>query len=243
MRLQFDFVAPTGTHFGKVQSLEEVLASISAPVDRWEDTPSSLTLVDGRVSEWAGLINGRTLTQANANFRPPYADGVVQFGNPATGAAAAAMGLTGAAIGQQEKLTLALRLKLLPDQLLTDNQGIVSCQTAPQQRLTYRYTGGAKQVRTSFAGVSPFVASPLDLANDGSIGMVVVYNGLRCTAHMPGADPVSVEMPALTNWSEFYVGSISNLNNPSLRGSISRIGLWQSTPTDDQLAALMNWVA
>lgn len=58
--MRYDFAAPASAHFGKLKTIQQLIAEIPNPVDYWTPGPESVTLTNGLVSKWTGAL-GRTL--------------------------------------------------------------------------------------------------------------------------------------------------------------------------------------
>lgn len=70
--MRYDFTAPEGKHFGIVQTVDQMLASIPGWVDRWTPAAENVTQVGGLITEWTGSL-GRKFTQATAARQPALA--------------------------------------------------------------------------------------------------------------------------------------------------------------------------
>lgn len=241
MRARYDFIAPTGTHFGIVKTIDERLAEIASPVDYWDALPARYTLLDGKVSEWTGQL-GRKLAQANATRRPlpAGADGLALYDATAN-AAYNYLSLTGAQVGQVSALTIAFAAKLRTSAIVKDTQFIFGQGTAVD-RLAYRYASATSRSYLRLTLASSNLDADLPSGHGGKVGAVITVSPTEVWLYVNGATGVRVAYTAGINLASLLVGT-STTAGGSWDGWIRRIGVWAKTATADEIATLQAWTA
>lgn len=245
MKLQMDFAAQTGKHFGVIQPLRDRILALASPIDVWlpELTTDNFTLVDGRISEWKGQRNGRVLGQANAARRPLPEANLLRFSSEAQ-APMAQLDLTGAAIGAKTALTIAFHGRIHPEQLAVDNQYFLGTSVlGAMERVAYRFTSGNRYIRFQTGDNTTNLDLPLPLDWSGIIGGVLRLSGTTLQMHLTNGNNGQLTMPYAFNLSTFSVANAIAAAAGSLRGYIKCLGIWDRAVTDAERALLLRWVA
>lgn len=243
MKLQFDFAAQAGKHFGIIRPLDDLVLDLPNAVDVWSpvNTASSLALVDGRVSEWRGRKNNRILGQAIAARRPVPEAGLLRLSSP-TMLPMAQLELAGAAIGQRAALSIAVHARIHPEMINTDNQYLWG-SNAPVFRLAYRYTSGNRYLRVQAGGTGASnnldVALPADWS--GVIGALVTVENGRVTLTLSNGNTGSIPLPSPAELGAFVVGHAASGNAGSLQGFVGNFGIWTQAFPDADRARLIRW--
>ncbi|MDN3713457.1 hypothetical protein QWZ10_20025 [Paracoccus cavernae] len=238
MRINFDFTAAPGAHFGPKQTIDELLAEIPNPIDFWEARPENLTITDGKVSAWTGKL-GRQFVQANAARRPTYTADGLRMGNAAGDGPEAFLSLAGAQIGPAPALAIATRIRL-PPAALTQDLHYLWAGSVPILRLTYRYTNSNNYLRANILGA----ANSLDVdlpAGQETIGAVLVADGPAVSLHLPGGATASFAAAGDADFANLFIGSGTGAA-AALNGWQQRFGMWRHVPDAEQLATLLKWV-
>ncbi|MFC6709262.1 hypothetical protein [Paracoccus cavernae] len=239
MRLNFDFLAAADAHFGRVKTIDELLAEIANPIDIWEVKPEYLTVTDGKVSAWTGKL-GRQFVQANAARRPTYTANGLRMGNEAMDAPEAFMSLAGAQIGPAPALAIATRIRL-PPAALTQDLHYLWAGSAPVLRLTYRYTNSNNYLRANILGAANSLDVDLPAGQD-TIGAVLVADGPAFSLHLPGGATASFAAAGNADFTNLFLGSGTGAA-AALNGWQQRFGMWRHVPDAEQMATLLKWVA
>lgn len=244
MKLQFDFAAQAGKHFGIIRPLDDLVLDLPNAVDVWSpaNTAANLTLVDGRVSEWRGRKNNWILGQAIAARRPVPEAGLLRFTAP-TMLPMAQLELAGAAIGQRAALTIAVHARIHPDMLNTDNQYLWGSNT-PVFRLAYRYTSGTRYLRVQAGGTAAAnnLDVPLPAGWSGIIGALVTVENGRVVLTLNNGNTGSIPLPAAAELGAFVVAHAATGNAGSLHGLLGNLGIWTQAFPDADRAHLLRWV-
>ncbi|SMO78642.1 hypothetical protein [Paracoccus laeviglucosivorans] len=245
MRTRYDFTAQDGTHFGVILPIEEIVAEIANPVDTWTSDPTTLTLVDGKVSAWNGRL-GRQFAQASAAVRPVYTGNGLRFMDPATFAPNAYLALAGTQLGVQNAMTVASRQRLTPESLTTD-QHFMWGWHQPFNRLQYRYISGNNILRLQVGAVNVDVDLPAN--HGGDIGAVAVYNynpattSGTVTLHVAGVGSATGNITAAPEFQGFTIGGAGGGVVQDMPGWQTKHGIWTGAASGADLAALLAWVA
>lgn len=239
MRVQYDFTAPTGTHFGIVKTVAERLAEIASPVDYWDAAHARYTLVEGKVSEWAGAL-GRKFTQPLAARRPlPSVSDGLAFYDAATSAAYNFLTLSGAQIGQVSAFTVAFSAQLRPSALTKDAQYIFG-NGAATFRLAYRYVSERAYLRMAVGSAQMDVDLPS--GHQGKVGGVVTVAPSEVWLHVNGSSSLRLATTDGAAMTALAVGG-SATNAGTWDGWGKRYGFWTKTATADEVALLQAWTA
>lgn len=245
MRTRYNFTAQEGTHFGIVRSIEEIVADIANPVDLWTADASAITLVDGKVSAWTGRL-GRQLVQANAATRPVFTGNGLRFMDATTLTPNAFMSLAGTQIGAQNAMTVASRVRLVPESLATDVHYIWGWHS-PFNRLQYRYTNSSNYLRLQVGAVNVDVDLPA--AHGGDIGAVATYSFNPATStgtvalHVAGVGSASAAIAAAPEFQGLTVAGAGGSAPQDMPGWMTRFGAWSGVVAGNDLAALLALVA
>ncbi|KJZ33016.1 hypothetical protein TW83_00305 [Paracoccus sp. S4493] len=244
MKLQFDFAAQAGKHFGRILSLDDQVVAMTDPIDVWIPR-AGLTLVDGRISEWIGRRNGRILGQSNAARRPIPENGLLRFSSAAL-AGTTQLDLTGAAIGQRSALTIAAHARIHPESLGVDNQYLWgSSATGGILRLAYRYTNGSRYLRLQVRDATTNLDVPLPADWSGVVGAVAVLTpgtpGPTLSLHLTTGESRSVALQAPIEVPTFSAGGGNAGAAGSLAGYGGNFGIWSRAVSDAERARLLRW--
>ena len=245
MKLQVDFAAQAGKHFGVIQPLADRVLALASPIDVWlpELSEQNYTLVSGRVSEWKGRRNGRILGQTNPARRPIPEANLLRFSSDLQ-APAAQLDLTGAAIGPKTALTIAFHGRIHPEQIGVDNQYFLGTSvTGAMERIAYRFTSGNRYIRFQTGDNAVNLDLPLSPDWSGMIGGVLRLSGTTLQMHLSNGTSGTLTMPYAFNLSTLSVGNAIAAAAGSLRGSMKCLGIWDRAVTDDERAMLLRWVA
>lgn len=245
MKLQFDFAAQAGKHFGRILSLDDQILAMSDMIDVW--TPAAgLTLTADRVSEWVGRRNGQILGQSNAARRPIPENGLLRFSSAAlTGTTQ--LDLTGAAIGQRSALTIAAHARIHPESLGVDNQYLWgSSATGGILRLAYRFTSGTRYLRLQVMDASTNLDVPLAADWSGIIGAVAVLTpgtpGPTLSLHLTNGQSRSIALQAPIEVATFSAGGGNASAAGSLAGFLGNLAIRAGAVSDAERARLLRWV-
>ncbi|SMO64125.1 hypothetical protein [Paracoccus laeviglucosivorans] len=244
MRTRYDFVAQEGTHFGIIRSIDEIVAEIANPVDIWNADASAMTIVDGKVSAWLGR-SGRQLAQANAALRPTYTGNGLRFMDQNTMSPNAYLALAGTQIAAQNTMTVASRVRLVPESLPVDLHYLWGWHQ-PFNRLQYRYVSGNNFMRLQVGNVNVEVDLPAN--HGGDIGAVAVYNfnpatgGGTTALHIAGVGSAVANINAAPEFQGFTLGGAGGGVVQDMPGWASKLGIWTGAASGADLAALLAWV-
>lgn len=242
MRIQkYDFTAPDGAHFGIIQPLADIIAAIPNPVDHWTPTAESMTLQNGRITEWTGA-SGRVLEQDTESMMPILDGSEVLFGDGAAGSRSL-MSLSGTAIGAVTDLTIAGKFRL-PAGAIYDNVNYLFGQTTGQVfRIAHRYANSNNFLRLDTT--SPAVQIDLDLEADATdVPVVAVISGGTGVEVHVGDTTATGTLGASLTLTEFILCSVNLTQSASnWSGWVGNFGIWKTVPSESELASLKQWVS
>jgi hypothetical protein len=235
MRLQYDFTANVGTHFGIIRPVNEILAEIPNMFDAWNADSDTVTLAGGRVATWTG-VNGRVLSQPT-NERRPYLDGQgIRMWDGITAQPLATMGLDGGGVGTGGQFTVAIKVSMPTAALDIANQFLWASDTPLLRCMRQNVPRYRMQINTT-ADIMEIEA----VANQTNFGLVLTVNGTTLTLRSSDGSVTHVS-DNQAGIGGLFIGGTS-ITQPSLVGWVKRIGVWKHNPNASQLTTIMNWVS